>query len=514
MKKFWRGVALSVLILSLITVSLELALRFKAGERKHHILSPLSAQKPTGAIRILCLGDSITFGEGSIDSYPSQLQNMLGPAFQVINAGMVGANSHFLLGQLPALLEKYRPQLVLAMMGHNDKFIQRPKLSKKTPAFWEELRVLTFFKLWWQQNSSTRPSTEKKEMEELLAQGQNAQAQNQLEADWKKKGAQSESLFAYLHLLYDNHQTAKMEEVIVLSLKERTQDSARLYYLQGLARLRQGKREEAIVSLLQARQLSALASELRGQISIKLAEAHAELGHVQDFLLWAQRARSEGGDLHSLLVIEGDFYGHHGPKKKALQIYQKLAAERPEQSNHYLRLAPLVLQFQGEKEYRRLLQRAQKNCPERELDFLRLESSFLAEKKELGELKKVEEKISRLEQALPSQLLTLENYQKLAKILDSYDIPLLALPYPRQDPSPLKNALQGEARTWTLDYREAFAHAVSTLGAQNLFSDFVGGNMGHLRPAGGQLLAQVIADFLRHNHLWENSFSPHRLTGP
>jgi lysophospholipase L1-like esterase len=52
----------------------------------------VAAERPPGVRRILCLGDSFTFGEGvrEEDAWPQRLGALLGPGFQVLNAGVQG----------------------------------------------------------------------------------------------------------------------------------------------------------------------------------------------------------------------------------------------------------------------------------------------------------------------------------------------------------------------------------------------------------------------------------------
>jgi hypothetical protein len=52
----------------------------------------VAAEKPPEVRRVLCLGDSFTFGEGvhEEDAWPRQLERLLGPGVQVINAGVQG----------------------------------------------------------------------------------------------------------------------------------------------------------------------------------------------------------------------------------------------------------------------------------------------------------------------------------------------------------------------------------------------------------------------------------------
>ena len=73
-----------------------------------------SYAKPKGKLRILCLGDSFTFGEGVSDSetYPHYLQQML-PNVEVINMGVHGYGHDQMLIYLKEEGVKYRPDIVI-----------------------------------------------------------------------------------------------------------------------------------------------------------------------------------------------------------------------------------------------------------------------------------------------------------------------------------------------------------------------------------------------------------------
>lgn len=82
--------------------------------------------------RILCLGDSNTYGlylERS-EAYPQQLetlwnQKVRSPKVEVLNLGFPGSNSSAVLSQLRGMLETFRPDVVLVLIGTND-FWTRP----------------------------------------------------------------------------------------------------------------------------------------------------------------------------------------------------------------------------------------------------------------------------------------------------------------------------------------------------------------------------------------------------
>lgn len=80
----------------------------------------------TNRYRILCLGESTTRGYGEIP-YPTILAEELnargyGRSFQVVNAGFTSWASSGLIQQLPRLLDRTRPDMVIVMMGVNDQF--------------------------------------------------------------------------------------------------------------------------------------------------------------------------------------------------------------------------------------------------------------------------------------------------------------------------------------------------------------------------------------------------------
>ncbi|MFP4473521.1 MAG: SGNH/GDSL hydrolase family protein [Candidatus Omnitrophota bacterium] len=82
------------------------------------------ARLPQDAYTLICLGESTTMLGGE-QAYPQQLENILREKYpakkiRVLNKGLAGQNSDRILAELPALLEKYRPDMLVVMMGIND----------------------------------------------------------------------------------------------------------------------------------------------------------------------------------------------------------------------------------------------------------------------------------------------------------------------------------------------------------------------------------------------------------
>lgn len=98
-----------------------------------------SLQKKPGTLRIVCFGDSSTFGIGAAmeDTWPYQLQGMLqrndvgqiegpisddspAPFVEVINAGVPGYTSHQGLQHMRQEIDRLQPDVVLASYANND----------------------------------------------------------------------------------------------------------------------------------------------------------------------------------------------------------------------------------------------------------------------------------------------------------------------------------------------------------------------------------------------------------
>lgn len=81
----------------------------------------------TATHRILCVGDSFTFGLGASPDrgYPQQLEALLkgeGLDVAVVNGGKPGQDSADILRRLPAQLDVVRPTQVLVLAGYNDRW--------------------------------------------------------------------------------------------------------------------------------------------------------------------------------------------------------------------------------------------------------------------------------------------------------------------------------------------------------------------------------------------------------
>lgn len=107
-----------------------------------HFKTPyVDPEKYDRTIRVACIGDSITWGDGIEDReiycYPNVLNNLLGQRFEVKNFGVSGAtllkHGNFPYWNTEAFTQaqEYNPDVVIIMLGTNDSKLQNWKYSEE-----------------------------------------------------------------------------------------------------------------------------------------------------------------------------------------------------------------------------------------------------------------------------------------------------------------------------------------------------------------------------------------------
>jgi lysophospholipase L1-like esterase len=133
-------------------VVLELVLR-AAALVAPHLLDRAAHDDSRGGVRILCVGDSHTYGAmvRPASAYPEQLERVLrrhGIPATVFNLGIPGQSSRQVRNRLPPQLAAYRPDVVVLWAGVNDYWNDTGRDSASGPVRAnDELRIVRFWRL-------------------------------------------------------------------------------------------------------------------------------------------------------------------------------------------------------------------------------------------------------------------------------------------------------------------------------------------------------------------------------
>ena len=118
----WQKITLMLFGLFLTIIILEIGLRIGGltilSIQEHRNLQSI---KQKGSLRIMCLGESTTQNQYSVYLEEILNQRNIGIKFSVIDKGLGSTKTSVILLQLEANLDKYRPDIVVTMMGINDK---------------------------------------------------------------------------------------------------------------------------------------------------------------------------------------------------------------------------------------------------------------------------------------------------------------------------------------------------------------------------------------------------------
>ena len=155
MKVFAQRLLLVTFGLVLAAVALEGLLRLAAAILPQRLQRAVTRQErppEPGEVRILCVGDSHTYGVGVApeESYPAQLEQVLrarGVRARVVNAGVPGQNSGQVREQLQAKLDEYHPQVVVIWVGANNQWLPLDDAGAPAPRWTDGIRLFRLARL-------------------------------------------------------------------------------------------------------------------------------------------------------------------------------------------------------------------------------------------------------------------------------------------------------------------------------------------------------------------------------
>lgn len=151
----------------------ELLLQISSGFYRTTLLRSREATIDETAVRILCVGDSNTFGTRVDEklAYPGQLERMLnecatdGARYQVLNRGIPGQNTTQIGNRLIDQLAEVEPKFVFALGGLNNTWNEAG--THDEVSWYERSRLLKLMRIAWNDLTSTKRSEKKNEIAEI-----------------------------------------------------------------------------------------------------------------------------------------------------------------------------------------------------------------------------------------------------------------------------------------------------------------------------------------------------------
>jgi len=493
----WLKIVLIFLGLSLALVITEAGLRISGfiilSLQEYRNIHSLSRQ---GSYRILCLGESTTQEE-----YPRFLEEILnqrdiGVKFSVIDKGKAATNTTIILNQVELYLDKYKPDMVVAMMGVNDS---GPHMIYEKPSFSKSLLFLRSFKtyklmrfLWlriinkvketglYRPHNNQQSSCERKSsFLDIVVSKAFAQEENNPDND---------KAYLELGLSYrSGGQLKKAEECLKKSL-ELNPNNEKAYVALGLLYKDQSELKKAEECLKKALELNP--NNERACIELRwLCQGPGAFPQIEKYLNKALELNPRNYEAY---VELGLLYRDHGDFKRAAECLGKAMELNPKLDRAYLDFGWLYL-IQGKlpqaEEYFR---KGLEMCPQK----TKLYSALNILYGEMGKATAGRDYSYRSEESKPGNLYTetAQNYRRLKEILDKRNVKLVCVQYPLRDLDPLKRVFDDPRGIIFVDNQQSFKQAVSSGGYKLYFRDMFAGDFGHCTNKGNRLLAQNIAD--------------------
>ena len=407
------------------------------------------------ACLILCLGESTT-ALGGEKSYPAQLEDILNSRksemkFSVINRGMPGTNTEHILENLENNLKKFRPDIVITMMGINDSSrLHRPY----------KRNFFIFF---------TRSKTYKLILHIRL----------HLKSKLESRKFPSDSSASKRLRADPNDHPRKTHLPDGPALAEK-------YFHSG--------EYENCVSVLEKN----LKNEPGNIESLHmLAKCHFELGNREAGLNSYGAIIKLNPDLSDGYLWLGTHYYFEKNYQKAEELWLKALALDPDNPDICYCLGLVYLDSSSYDKAEKMMRRAVHLNPDDDFHCSSLAALFEEQKK----MRRAEAFYRMAEKMRFSRYnpITKKNYLKLADILAAEKIRLVCVQYPRRSITPLKKMLSSRKDIIFVDNENLFKEAARKEGYGEYFSDRFAGDFGHCTDKGNRLLANNIAETILKN---------------
>lgn len=410
--------------------------------------------KEEGVFKIMCLGGSTTAMGASKDlsdeeaAYPAFLEKALnrrniGVKFKVINEGVCSVNSAYILSNLEKNIEKYKPNMVITMIGLNDSFfspvLYDESLKIKIIMFFKGVRVYKLFRVIW-------ASLTKQSFTKLIN-------NNNYTNDSKPKYAY-DLVWEANELLNENKPI--LAEALIRKAIEMRPNEADLYVWLGECYFGQNDFKKAEEVLKKAVSMNPGSADNLNRLA----------------LCYSKQERYDLAEKTYFKVIEMDPYYR--------DAYGELMTNYKMTGN-----------FEG---IRKLCEKIEKMNIERSYLYGLLATGY----RELGDNIRSERYYEKADniRAEYYKPFTKDNYLKIKELVFNKGLHLVCVQYPVRKLEPLKRLFDSTKGIIFVDNEKIFKDALKVGNYSDYFDDYIGGEFGHATAKGNELLAGNIANVI------------------
>ncbi len=505
----WHKLILIVLGVVLSLIILEVGLRLSrivllSLQERRNVTSII--QK--GAYRIMCLGDSTTALGGKY-SYPYQLQeilnqNNLGVKFSIINKGRIRIKTSYILEHLEENLDRYKPNMVITMMGIHDEYIRSYRdLPEVNATRQDNLLIFRFISTMWSRVVNKIYQNKIKNMNIYREDGHSHDADSMQDEDIFKEAIElnplNEKAYAESGWFYkEQGKSIPAEEIFKKSIGLFPQELWPYVEL-GWCYKEQAKYTEAEEMFKKALEIN----PYHGWTLVSLGWCYKDQRRYAQAEEEFKKTISLNPENYWWVHLElGLCFKEQAKYAEAEEMFKKTLELNPQ---YYWAYAELSWCYEKEGKYseaEQVFKKAIELNPNDDRAYAGLAALYQG----IGKYEPMKEHYKRAAQ-LRSEYYNYpyySNYLKLKEILDGRGVKLVCVQYPMRSIKPLKRIFEGKNNIVFVDNEKVFKDALRKSDYKEYFADIFAGDFGHCTSKGNRLLAENIAKVILEEY-FENS---------
>jgi tetratricopeptide (TPR) repeat protein len=432
----------------------------------------------------MCLGESTT-AVGGKSSYPYKLEEILnsrniGIKFSVINKGVGGIDSTFILSHLEENLNRYTPDMVMTLMGINDRGIKYYEgISGSDTSLINKFRIYKLIRIIWKDFMDKFKKegfyTSKKHTEDIV-----------LPSNISLKNPYATEQVSLIQV----DKAAKEPAELTSGDSKSYVDLADFY-------IKEKRLKEAGEALKKALELNPNNDNAYLKMTVYLEEIGRPPKETEEYF---KKALEINPNNDGAYIGLGHYYNAQKSLKEAEETLKKLydlSQDGAIIEMACLELGGVYIQQRNYSQAKEFFEKAININPHNDRPYRSLAVLYGG----IGQYDTAQEyfiKAERLREQYSTPSMTRNSYRRLKQILDRRGIKLVCAQYPMRSIEPLKRIFDPDEcqEVIFMDNEKIFKDALKNTSYKEYFQDMFAGDFGHCTHKGNQLIAENIANVI------------------